>query len=106
MLRLNLSDEKWAVWEKNLRACGVYNTEKLRLVVEGILWRIRTGAPWRDLPTEFGPWKTVYNQFNRWSKKGIWEKIFFGKVRTGQRVEFDGFHYQSSSPACFRSKKR
>ena len=106
MLRLSLSDEKWALWEKNLHSCGVYDTENLRLIVEGILWRIRTGAPWRDLPTEFGPWKTVYNQFNRWSKKGIWQKIFVGKVRTGQRVEFHGFYDQQSSSACSGSTKR
>ena len=78
MLRLSLSDAKWELWEKNLHDCGVYKTKNLRLIVEGILWRIRTGAPWRDLPSELGPWKTVYNQFNRWSKKGIWQKIFVG----------------------------
>ena len=92
MLRMSLDDAKWDEWENNLRSCGVYKTDHLRLIVEGILWRIRTGAPWRDLPEEFGSWKTVYNQFNRWSKKGIWQKIFKGKVRSGQRVEFHGFY--------------
>ena len=67
MLRLSLNDENWSEWEKKLRENGVYKTQRLRLVVEGILWRVRTGAPWRDLPNEFGSWKTVYNQFNRWS---------------------------------------
>ncbi len=35
------------------------------------------GSPWRDLPTEFGAWQSIYNQFNRWSKKGVWERLFF-----------------------------
>jgi len=92
MLRLSLTDEKWLVWQKKLQGHGVYKTENLRLVVEGILWRVRTGAPWRDMPTELGSWKSAYNQFNRWSKRGIWQKIFVGKARTGQRVELYGFH--------------
>jgi hypothetical protein len=37
---------------------------------------LRTGCPWRDLPDSFGPWSSVYNQFNRWSRKGTWKKIF------------------------------
>ena len=36
----------------------------------------RTGAPWRDLPDEFGPWKTVFNRFNSWSRSGVWQKLF------------------------------
>ena len=47
-----------------------------RLVIEGILWILRTGAPWRDLPLEFGSWKTVYSRFHCWSHKHLWEKIW------------------------------
>ena len=79
-----LSDAKWETWKSKLKSCGVYLTNNLRMTVEGILWRLRVGSPWRDLPEDFGPWKTVYNQFNRWSKKGIWEKIFAGKIRARQ----------------------
>lgn len=45
-----------------------------RLVVEAILWRLRTGSPWRDLPDEFGPWQTAYSRFRRWSQAGVWER--------------------------------
>jgi transposase len=41
-----------------------------------VLWWRRTGAPWRDLPDEFGPWKTVFNRFDRWSKNGKWQRLF------------------------------
>jgi transposase len=44
-----------------------------RPIVNGILWRMRTGAPWRDLPEKYGKWMTVYQRFRRWSEVGIWE---------------------------------
>lgn len=44
-----------------------------RLIVNGILWRIRTGAPWRDLSEKYGEWMTVYQRFRRWSAAGVWE---------------------------------
>ena len=47
-----------------------------RLTIEGILWIPRTGAPWRDLPVEFGKWGTVYQRFNGWTKKGFFDRIF------------------------------
>ena len=46
-----------------------------RLVVEAIIWRFRTGSPWRDLPDRFGPWQTVWYRFDRWSKDGTFDKI-------------------------------
>lgn len=46
-----------------------------RTVVEGILWRLATGAPWRDLPERFGPWKTVYSRFRRWQRAGVWDRV-------------------------------
>lgn len=46
-----------------------------RPMVEGILWKHRTGAPWRDLPESYGPWTSVYTRFNTWSKRGVWQGI-------------------------------
>lgn len=47
-----------------------------RRVVNGIMWILKTGAPWRDLPRDrFGPWKTVYNRFNKWSREGVFDGI-------------------------------
>lgn len=48
----------------------------LKPVVEGILWIIRTGAPWRDLPDKYGPWQTVYRWFRQWIDKGLWRLMF------------------------------
>jgi transposase len=47
-----------------------------RNFVEAVLWWRRTGVPWRDLPDDFGPWKTVFNRFDRWSKAGRWKRLF------------------------------
>lgn len=46
-----------------------------RTLVEGILWRLATGAPWRDLPERFGPWATVYSRFRRWQAAGVWDRV-------------------------------
>lgn len=44
--------------------------------METILWKLRTGAPWRNIPEELRSWKTAYNRFNRWSKNGLWKNFF------------------------------
>ncbi|MEU6192563.1 IS5 family transposase [Streptomyces sp. NPDC047061] len=44
-------------------------------VINGVLWRLRTGAPWRDLPERYGPWQTVYERFARWERDGTWARL-------------------------------
>jgi transposase len=46
-----------------------------RTIINGILWILRTGAPWRDLPERYGPWRTVASRFYRWRQAGIWDQI-------------------------------
>lgn len=46
-----------------------------RQVINGILWKLRTGAPWRDLPDRYGPWRTVYARFVRWQEDGTWDRL-------------------------------
>ena len=47
-----------------------------RVILNGILWKLRTGAPWRDLPERYGPWSTVYSRFFRWRRAGVWDRLF------------------------------
>jgi transposase len=46
-----------------------------RKVVNVLLWRIRTAAPWRDLPSRYGPWRTCYDRFTRWRRDGTWDRL-------------------------------
>jgi transposase len=46
-----------------------------RKIMNAILYALRTGMPWRDLPERYGPYTTAYNRFNRWSRRGIWKRI-------------------------------
>ena len=47
-----------------------------RLFVESIIWKFRSGAPWRDVPEQFGAWKNIHTRFSRWARKGVWENLF------------------------------
>ena len=47
-----------------------------RLFINAVLWIAKTGAPWRDLPERFGNWNSVWRRFDRWARKGVWERIF------------------------------
>lgn len=76
MPRLLLTDEFWSKLEKILLDEQIYRKRNLRLMVEGMLYRLRVGCPWRDLPDVFGYWNTVYKRFNAWSASGKWMKIF------------------------------
>ncbi len=47
-----------------------------RLFVDAVLWTARTGSHWRELPEQFGSWNSVFQRYNRWSKAGVWERMF------------------------------
>ena len=47
-----------------------------RLFVEAVIWKFRSGAPWRDLPERFGDWKNVHRRFGRWAERGVWQSLF------------------------------
>jgi transposase len=64
-----LTDELWAKLSLLILNHGIYDKPSLRLSVEGILYRLRIGCPWRDLPREqFGDWNKIYKRFNDWSR--------------------------------------
>ena len=47
-----------------------------RLFLDAVLWIAKTGAPWRDLPERFGHWNSAWRRFDRWAKKGVWQRVF------------------------------
>ncbi len=75
--RSDLTDAQWERLEPLLPVsngrCGRWRDH--RQVVNGVLYRIRTGVQWRDLPERYGPWKTVHERHRRWSADGTWEML-------------------------------
>ena len=52
-----------------------------RQFVNGVLWVLRSGAHWHDLPERYGKWKTVHTRFSRWAKAGVWERVFEALIK-------------------------
>lgn len=78
--RGDLSDEQWAALQLLLPHSRLGRPAKWskRQLIDGIRWRVRVGAPWRDVPAWYGPWPTVYDLFRRWQRAGIWAQIVAG----------------------------
>ena len=77
--RFVITDKVWAqispVLSGKYTDCGV-TAKDTRLFLEAVLWRVRTGSPWRDLPTGFGNWNSTFIRFRRWAKRGVFDRIF------------------------------
>jgi transposase len=76
--RHDLSDRQWALIEPHLPGRAgqwggvAYNNRRF---VDAVFWVLRTGAPWRDLPSSYGDWKNTHRRFCRWRDRGIWEAL-------------------------------
>jgi len=78
MKRHEVTDEQWAAVEPQIsRKAGRVGRKPRdpRTMLNGMLWILRTGSPWRDLPERFGPWQTVYHYFRCWRKEGVLGRI-------------------------------
>jgi transposase len=75
-MRYELTDHEWMAIKPMLpnKPRGVPRVNDRR-VLNGIFWVLRSGAPWRDLPDDFGPYTTCYNRFVRWRRAGVWGRI-------------------------------
>jgi transposase len=74
-----ISDEQWACLESLLPGRpgdSGWTSKDNRLFIDAVLYVAKTGIPWRDLPERFGHWDTVYKRFNRWCRKGTWQRVF------------------------------
>src|SRR5579884_3440823 len=75
--RHELTDAAWARLAPLLPAArGGPARKDDRLVLNAILWKLGTGAPWRDLPERYGPWQSAYTRFRRWTAAGVWDRLF------------------------------
>lgn len=91
MSRGDLTEAEWRVLkgllpiEPEKAGCPSKN----RPIINGILWRLRCGAPWRDVPPKYGSWNIIYRRFRRWSETGVWE----GVAVTLAEIMADSGHY-------------
>ena len=86
MLRGLMTDEEWGIIEPFLTSPSSHGgrpPSNHRRVLDGILWICRTGAPWRDLPEEFGNWNSVWRQYRRWCESGVWDIILQALADSG-----------------------
>jgi transposase len=88
--RTLINDEQWQALEPHLPARENTPGRKAlggnRLFLEALLFLIRTGLPWRDLPRHFGHWNSIYKRYARWAELGVWTKVF--AILTGGKIDF------------------
>jgi len=87
--RGELTDAAWAVLEPQLPGGGRRGKPWAdhRRVLNGILWKLRTGAPWRDVPACYGPWQTCHSRLVRWQRDGTWDRLL---THVQTRADADG----------------
>jgi transposase len=114
--RHELTDDQWARLNPLLppqRPATGRPAKDHRLVLNAILWRIRSGAPWRDLPTDYGPWETIYSRFRRWRESGVWDEVLVAlqaeaahdDALDGTLAMLDGSSIRAHQVAAGASKK-
>ncbi len=77
--RHELTDERWnqiAPLLPGKKGDPGRTGENNRRFVNAVLWLAKTGVPWRDLPNRFGNWNSVFQRYNRWCKRGVWQRVF------------------------------
>src|SRR6478735_4105545 len=101
-----LSASEWARVEPHLPR-GRPGARRVddRRVISGIIHMLKTGARWRDCPSEYGPYTTIYNRFNRWSRQGVWEDIFYALTGSngvvgGVIASLDSMHVKAHRSAA------
>ena len=105
MARFDLTDFEWSIIEPLLpnKVRGVARVDDRR-VLNGIFWRLRTGAPWADIPSRYGPHTTCVNRFNRWRRAGVWDRLLdaVSKAYDGDIQMIDS----SSIPSAWRKRPK
>jgi transposase len=75
MTRGDLTDTEWEMIEPHLPLGASGPIPDLRNQFNAVMWRFRTGSPWRDVPTEYGNWSTIYDRFRAWACQGVFENL-------------------------------
>jgi transposase len=91
MARYELTDDEWELLKglfPRQKRGGRWNDH--RVTLNGMLWILRSGAPWRDMPERYGKWKSVYHRFNRWRREGFFDRILNAlRIRLNKQGKID-----------------
>lgn len=102
-----LNDDQWSKIEPLLPRYGGPPRVDDRRILSGIIHVLRCGCRWCDCPVDYGPYTTVYNRFNRWSRKGIWQRIYAcltGDQRTPRQLLAHSTHIKAHRSAAGAEK--
>ena len=116
MDRHDLTDEEWQKIKHYLPSNAHHNGHPYsdhRPYLNGMIWHLATGAAWRDLPSRYGKWNSVFRRFSRWSKIGLMQKIafrLFKDLQSRGRIDWslwcmDSTTVQAGKPAAGALKK-
>lgn len=107
--RHELSDIQWAIVEphlpKNSRKGG-RPWKDHRTVINGILWKLNTGAQWRDVPEHYGSWQTLYDRYTYWRATGLWDNLMrtlLGELRKRDMLDTESFNIDATYIRASRS---
>lgn len=108
MSRTDLTEQQWArlapLLPKNPKKGHAYKDH--RPVLNGIIWREKTGAPWRDIPERYGSWHTCHDRFTRWSRQGVWAEILAAlqlKADAEGKIDWEGAAVDSTHVKAHRA---
>ena len=110
-MRYELTDHEWTAIRPMLpnKPRGVPRVNDRR-VLNGIFWVLRSGAPWRDLPDDFGPYTTCYNRFVRWRRAGVWGSIMDALAKAHdasvQMIDTSIFRVHQHGACIIRNRKQ
>lgn len=111
MIRTVLTDGIWERIQPLLPSESGYwgrPSKSHRVVLEGILWILRLATPWREIPSDYDPWSSCYNRFNRWTAKEVWRELWdaLKDEIDHENYSIDGSNVKAHQNACRAKKKR
>lgn len=107
--RHELSDIQWSILEPHLPKSspkGGRPWNDHRTVINGILWKLNTGAQWRDIPERYGRWKTLYSRYATWRKRGLWQRLMkrlLGELHKRDLLDLETFNIDATYVRASRS---
>ncbi len=107
MSRTDLSEQQWQALTPHLpeNPKRGHDYRDHRQIINGILWRLKNGAPWREIPERYGPWQTCWDRFTRWERDSTWKHVLQAQQAQADaagEIDWDGAALDSSHARAHR----